>query len=82
MADYEYLYCIAIHEMLKERINAGIRVTIQDDDLIIRLKNDGNIFIYTVYGITEKILFGYDKEIIVYKVVRHYKHYILRKYFY
>jgi hypothetical protein len=23
MADYEYLYCIAIHGMLKERINAG-----------------------------------------------------------
>ena len=40
MADYEYLYCIAIHEMLKERINAGIRVTIQDDDLIIYLKKD------------------------------------------
>lgn len=29
MADYEYLYCIAIHGMLKERINAGIRVTIK-----------------------------------------------------
>lgn len=82
MADYEYLYCIAIHEMLKERINAGIRVTIKDDDLIIYLKNDDNIFIHTVYGITDKILFGYDKEIIVYKVVQHYKRYILRKYFY
>ena len=70
MADYEYLYCIAIHGMLKERINAGIRVT--DDD----------IFIYTVYGITDKIVFGYDKEIIVSKVVQHYKRYILRKYFY
>lgn len=72
MADYEYLYCIAIHGMLKERINAGIRVTIQDDD----------IFIYTVYGITDKIVFGYDKEIIVCKVVERYKRYILRKYFY
>lgn len=82
MADYEYLYCIAIHEMLKERINAGIRVTIKDDELIIYLKNDDDIFIYTVYGITDKILVGYDKEIIVYKVVQHYKHYILRKYFY
>lgn len=82
MADYEYLYCIAIHGMLKERINAGIRVTIQDNDLIIHLKNDDNIFIYTVYGITDKILFGYDKEIIVSNVVQHYKRYILRKYFY
>lgn len=82
MADYEYLYCIAIHGMLKERINAGIRVTIQDDDLIIHLKNDDNIFIYTVYGITDKILFGYDEEIIVSNVVQHYKRYILRKYFY
>ena len=82
MADYEYLYCIAIHEMLKERINAGIRVTIKDDDLIIYLKNDNDIFIYTVYGITDKIVFGYDKGIIVSKVVQHYKHYILRKYFY
>lgn len=82
MADYEYLYCIAIHEMLKERINAGIRVTIQDDDLIIYLKKDDNIFMYTVYGITDKILVGYDKGIIVSKVVQHYKRYILRKYFY
>lgn len=82
MADYEYLYCIAIHGMLKERINAGIRVTIQDDNLIIYLKNDDDIFIYTVYGITDKIVFGYDKEIIVCKVVERYKRYILRKYFY
>lgn len=46
MADYEYLYCIAIHGLLKERINAGIRVTIQDDNLIIYLKNDDDIFIF------------------------------------
>lgn len=82
MADYEYLYCIAIHGMLKERINAGIRVTIKDDDLIVYLKNDDDIFIYTVYGITDKIVFGYDKGIIVSNVVQHYKRYILRKYFY
>ena len=79
-----YLKTMAIWNRLKEYVNAGIRVRVDEDSLIISFKNDDIIkeyiydnfwdeFVLTEYMSTDKV---------VADVVKKYRKEILSRYFY
>lgn len=70
-----------IHKLLKDKINASVYVKIEDDSLSVKITKFNILWTYRCSNITEELLYGtVDKVIDV--IVKEYKRYIMRTYFY
>ena len=83
MKDYECLFVTTLHGKLKEKINAAIYVAVKDDTLVIDIKKDG--IIYTgriVDNFSERIMHGYSTDYAMYEVIKDYRAFINKIFFY
>lgn len=83
MQDYEYISVKALHEKLKEKINASIYVTIEEDDtLFVRIRQGHVQYKKYFNDITYELLGGSFAEKFCDAIVKDYKKFVLSKYFY
>ena len=83
MLDYEYLFSTALHTKLKERIQGGIFVKVNwDDILVVKIKRqDGNTFEYRFEDFSKKVLNGFTTDYAAYEVESEYQRFVLKQFF-
>lgn len=83
MLDYEYFFSTNLHAKLKERIQGGIYVKVnQDDILVVKIqRQDGNNFEYRFENFSSKIINGFTTDYAAYEVVSEYRKFVLRQFF-
>lgn len=83
MRDYEYIFSIALQSKLKEAINASIFVNVFKDQLTVQIKTRfGLDYDTAINNFSEKILNGYSSDYAAYQIVKEYRSYINRTFFY
>ena len=82
--DIVYYKTQAIWSRLKQYINAGIKVWVENDELIIALKNDDIITEYRYKNFWDEFVITevMSTNQVVDETVKRYKNFILSKYFY
>lgn len=84
--EWKRLFSGRIQEKLKEKIKAGVYVRITPDDRVYVeiTKQECNIAFTDIVGdsISNSILFGTPAETYVDEIVRHYKKFVLGKFFF
>ena len=83
MLDYEYLFSTNLHAKLKERIQGGIYVKVNRDDiLVVKIKrHDENNFEYSFPNFSSKILNGFTTDYAAYEVESEYRRFVLKQFF-
>ena len=83
MQEYEYVAVKALHEKLKERIDAKIYVIVtKDDSLFVCIDKDRIHYKKYFNDITYELLGGSFAEKFCDAIVKDYKKFVLSKYFY
>ena len=84
MNDYEYLFIANLHSKLKLLIDGSIFVKVTHDDrLYVEIKRlDLTYRGYIVNDFSERIKNGYTTDYAVYEIVKEYKEFIHRIFFY
>lgn len=82
--DIVYYKTQAIWNRLKQYVNAGIKVWVEDDELIITFKNDDIITEYRYKNFWDEFVITevMSTNQVVDETVKRYKKFILSKYFY
>ena len=83
MTDYEYLFSTNLHAKLKERIQGGIYVKVNDNDsLVVKImRNDGNNFDVSFTDFSNKFLNGFTTDYAAYEVQRKYRDFVMKQFF-
>lgn len=83
MTDYEYLFSTNLHAKLKERIQGGIYVKVNDNDsLVVKImRQDGNNFDVSFTDFSNKFLNGFTTDYAAYEVVKQYKKFVMKQFF-
>ncbi len=84
MADYGYVFSVALQKRLKEKIYAGIFVKSTENDcisIVIARKSDNVVFKTQIDNFSQKILYGYSTEYAAYEVLAKYRSFIMNKFF-
>ena len=71
-----------IFNSLKDKIKGGVYVKVEDDTLIVKVKTDCGLFMYTYEDWTLYVIMNGDLEYIISDVVYKIKKEILKKCFY
>ena len=83
MQEYEYVAVKALHEKLKEKIDASIFVTIaKDGALFVRITKNDVRYVRYFNDITYELLSGSFAEKFCDAIVKDFKRVVLSKYFY
>lgn len=83
MREYEYIFAIALQSKLKEKIDASIYVNVFRDQLTVHIKTRLGLEYETgIDNFSEKIRNGYSSEYAAYQIVKEYRSYINRTFFY
>ena len=83
MAEYEYLFAMAVQSKIKNRVKANVYVTIlPSDELFVKIYKEGD-FEFKTYRkhITEEINNGLSSDFIAYLIARDFKKFIMNMYF-
>lgn len=83
MTDYEYLFSTNLHAKLKERIQGGIYVKVNDNDsLVVKImRQDGNNFDVSFTDFSNKFLNGFTTDYAAYEVRRKYRDFVMKQFF-
>ena len=83
MTDYEYLFSTNLHAKLKERIQGGIYVKVNDNDsLVVKImRNDGNNFDVSFTDFSNKFLNGLTTDYAAYEVQKKYRDFVMKQFF-
>ena len=70
MTDYEYLFSTNLHAKLKERIQGGIFVKVNENDsLIVKIeRKDGNNFDISFTDFSNRLIHGFSTDYAAYEV--------------
>ena len=83
MQDYEYIAVKALHEKLKEKIDASIFIcTTKEDSLFVRIEKGDVRYVKYFENITYDILSGSFSDKYCNAIVKDFKKIVLSKYFY
>lgn len=84
MNEYEYLFVTNLHIKLKHVIDAAIFVKVtHDDQLYVEIKRFDLVFRgYICNDFSERIRNGYTTDYAVYEIVKEYKEFIHKIFFY
>lgn len=77
LMEHEYVFCLALHEKLKERVRGKVYTTIKDDALIVEIHMGRTNFIKTFDNFTDKLHFGLATDDIVSAIVPAYKKFLV-----
>lgn len=80
MTDYEHLFSMNLHTKLKEKIQGGIFVKVNENDsLVVAIKrNDGNNFEMSFTDFSNRMLNGFSTD---YEVVKKYQKFVMKQFF-
>lgn len=83
MTDYEYLFSTNLHAKLKERIQGGIYVKVNDNDsLVVKItRKDGNNFDVSFTDFSNKFLNGFTTDYAAYEVQKKYQKFVMKQFF-
>lgn len=83
MTDYEYLFSTMLHEKLKEKIQGGIFVKVNENDsLIVKIeRRDGNNFNMSFTDFSNRFLNGLTTDYVAYEVTKKYRSFIMKQFF-
>lgn len=81
--DYEYLFSTNLHAKLKERIQGGIFVKVNENDsLVVAIKRkDGNNFDMSFTDFSNRILNGFSTDYAAYEVQKKYQKFVMKQFF-
>lgn len=84
MKEYEYLFSTNLHAKLKEKIVGKIFVKVTyNDELLIKINSYGNLECTIHIGnFSERILNGWSTDYAVYEVIKQYREFLNKKFFY
>lgn len=77
LQEHEYVFCLALHEKLKEKIRGKVYTTVKDDVLIVEIHMGRTDFIKTFDNFTDKLHFGLATDDIVIAIVSAYKKFLI-----
>lgn len=78
----ESIMALAIHDDLKNKLNAGVFVIVEGDDLVVKIKNDFHIWECNIADYMKMVnMAGFDRQKVVNKIVGEYKKEVLSWYF-
>lgn len=83
MTDYEYLFSTILHAKLKERIQGGIFVKVNENDsLVVAIKRkDGNNFDMSFTDFSNRMLNGFSTDYAAYEVQKKYQKFVMKQFF-
>ena len=79
LMEYEYDFCVALHEKLKEKIRGKIFTIIENDILRVEVYIRNENWAIAWGDISEKILTGLSTETVSRVVARQYRNYIVKQ---
>ncbi len=83
MTDYECLFSTNLYAKLKERIQGGIFVKVNENDsLVVAIKrNDGNNFDMSFTDFSNRMLNGFSTDYAAYEVQKKYQKFVMKQFF-
>lgn len=83
MTDYEYLFSTNLHAKLKERIQGGIFVKVNENDsLVIKItRRDENNFDMSFTDFSNRMLNGFSTDYAAYEVTKKYQKFVMKQFF-
>lgn len=83
MADYEYLFSVALHTKLKSKIKGKVWVKVFKNTLVVRINHMDDVnYEYILNNFSDRVLNGLGSDYIVYEVLQDYKQFVMSQYFY
>lgn len=80
--EYERLLATNMYERIREIVRGKLAVYVEDDTLVIRVRNFEIDYDYKVYDLSHKVVMGdFDHNAIIAQFVNSYKKYLLGGYF-
>lgn len=83
MTDYEHLFSMNLHAKLKEKIQGGIFVKVNENDsLVVAIKRkDGNNFDMSFTDFSNRMLNGFSTDYAAYEVTKKYQKFVMKQFF-
>lgn len=82
MADYEYNFAILLQQKLKTKIHGGVYITVDEDELIVKIIRDDAIdFKWSFRNFANRLRNGWTTEYAAYEFVNAYKECLMKRYF-
>lgn len=83
MTDYEYLFSTNLHAKLKERIQGGIFVKVNENDsLVIKItRRDENNFDMSFTDFSNRMLNGFSTDYAAYEATKKYQKFVMKQFF-
>ncbi len=83
VTDYEYLFSMNLQAKLKERIQGGIFVKVDKDDILtVKItRRDNNNFETSFTDFSDRMLNGFTTDYAAYEVTKKYREFVMKQFF-